>query len=68
MGSLSMIAVAGFTQSDSALKAKLNNAETVENAARADASLINNKTLTSDSKKKKSRRGKTHKECSRMKS
>jgi hypothetical protein len=57
-----------FSQSVESAREKLNDPQTVENAAKADTSLIDKKSMTADKKKKKPRREASRKQCSRMKS
>ncbi len=57
-----------FAQSAEKAKEQLKDPNTIENAAKADASLIDKKTVKEEPRRKKPRREKNKKECSRMKS
>jgi len=57
-----------FAQSAETAKKQLKAPNTIENAAKADASLIDKKTVKEEPRRKKPRREKNKKECSRMKS
>jgi hypothetical protein len=56
-----------FAQHAETAKKQLKDPNTIENAAKADASLIDKKTVKEEPKRKKPRRAKNKKECSRMK-
>jgi hypothetical protein len=54
-------------QSTQTAKEKLKDPTTVENAAKADAFIIDKKAMTADRKKKKPKRDAGRKQCSRVK-
>jgi hypothetical protein len=67
--SICLASSAAFCQTQGAIiREKAKDPKTVEMAAIADTTLIDKKAIVDDSKKKKPKREKTHKECSRMKS